>query len=259
MKRALCVALAAAASWTGPLGFVEAAGEFYCEVLAVEGSVVVREASGVERAVLEGDLLAENQTVLVGDAASLDLAYDRDWNNVVRLEGGTVARVASVAPARIDLQRGAVFAKLKKLPTASSFEVRTPTAVAAVRGTEYRTVVTDSRTDIYNFSPSLVFVYGVDEEGAVLSNPVVLDQGLKAAVAAPGQAPESASPMSDTEKATGEIVQGAIERERERVTAEGRTGKIQSVQEIEKHLTAQRSQARHDDESRVTDSRRRAF
>jgi hypothetical protein len=257
MKALLFAALLA---WTAVFCPSAGAAEaFRCEVLALEGGAKVITASGGSSALREGDLLAEGDSIEVAEDGSVDLAYDRDWRNVVRLEGGSKVRVASVSPAKLDLTNGAVFAKLKELPKSSSFEITTPTAVAAVRGTEYRTVVRDGETEVFNFSPSKVFVYGVDPAGQRMAQPAVLEEGQKTAVEDPGDAPEAPGAMDAGDRKEGEESQKAIETQIDRAVQQGRTGKIQTVAEIERSIGAAKSQTRYDEESRVTDTRRRSF
>lgn len=238
---------------------VRAEEPFRCEVLAIKGTVKAYSLSGNTTTVQEGDLLNEGDTVEVSDGGALDLAYDRDWRNVVRLEGGSKAKIESISPAKLDLADGAIYAKLKQLPTSTSFEVSTPTAVAAVRGTEYRTLVEDGETQVFNFSPSKVFVYGVDPTGEKMTTPAVLEEGQKTEIEDAGDAPVAPAAMNTEEKKICAEAQMEIETHIEQAVQSGRTGKIQTVSEIEVRVKAAKSQTRYDEESRVTDTRRRSF
>ena len=245
-------------AWTA--ASVPADEAFHCEVLSMTGIAHVARASGETALLKEGDLLSEGDSIEVSENGTLDLAYDKEWNNVVHLEKGAKAKVESISPAKLGLNDGAVYARLKKLPATSSFDVQTPTAVAAVRGTEYRTVVHDGQTEIFNFSSSKVFVYGVDEGGHKSEEPpAVLESEQKTSVESAGEPPKAPQTMETHEKTACEVSQKAIVTQVERAVTEGRIGKIQTVTEIESTLQSRKSKAQYDEESRVTDTRRRSF
>ena len=145
-----------------PVCFAE---DFYCEVMSVEGTVTRTNASEADKPVAEGDLLAVEDVVTVGASSYADIAYDRDWNNVTRVEENSSVRIKSLYPTEVSLEKGGIFAKLKSLPKDSSFDVSTPTAIASVRGTEYRTTFLEGATQVYNVSDSDVYVYGFDPSG----------------------------------------------------------------------------------------------
>lgn len=255
MKTRLAIALAFFA-FAAVLS-VRADGTFHCEVLAVDGDVRVMTPAGSSTIAKEGDLLSEGDSIEVPDGGSVDLAYDKEWSNIARLEGGTKAKLGTIVPAKLDVSEGAVYAKLKNLPTTTSFEVKTPTAVAAVRGTEYRTVVVDGETEVFNFSPSKVFVYGMDASGVQMTEPAVLEQDQKTAIESKGEAPKPPAPMAVEDKKKGETAQKAIKAVVERAVTSGRVGKTQAVSEIENSMRP--SGTRYDEESKVSDSRRRSF
>lgn len=255
MKLFLGCLMSVVMSWSFAL---DARANFQCEVLALEGNTQIFSSSGTVASAKEGDLLSEGDTVEVPEGGWLDVAFDGEWKNVTRLEGGAKVKISAISPAKLELHEGALYAKLKKLPQDTSFEVRTPTAVAAVRGTEYRTVLTDGKTEVFNFSPSRVYVYGVDAAGQTQAVPIVIEQEQKTRVESAGAAPEAPQPMAAEEKQVCEAAQKAIEQKVAEVVAEGRAGKIQTVADIEKQLSS-KSQAKYDEESRVTDTRRRTF
>jgi hypothetical protein len=232
-------------------------GAFHCEVLAVDGDVRVMTAAGGSSTLKEGDLLSEGDSIEVSDDGSLDVAYDKEWRNVARFEGGTKAKLSAIVPAKIEMAEGGVYAKLKNLPNGTSFEVKTPTAVAAVRGTEYRTVVKDGESEVFNFSPSRVYVYGVDNMGITMTEPTVLDQHQKTAVETKGENPEKPAPMAADDKKACEASQKAIETQIEHAVTAGRVGKIQTIDEIENRPSS--SSVQYDEESNVSDARRRSF
>ena len=101
--------------------------EFYCEVMDVQGEATVSNSTTSGKPLAEGDLLSVNDIVEVGASSYVDVAYDRDWSNVTRIEENSKIRLRSLFPTTIDLEKGGVFAKLKSLPKDSTFDVQTPT------------------------------------------------------------------------------------------------------------------------------------
>ena len=242
------------------------AEEFQCEVLNVKGTVTVRDSKGTARAAKQTELLKVGEEVEVGDESYVDLSYDKDWKNVTRLEANSKVKITSIAPGKLDLTEGGIFAKLKKLPQDSAFEVRTPTAVATVRGSEYRTTFLLGQTDVFNAASSRVVVYGVKEDGTADKDTAVLvERDKKTSVETAGKAPKPAEPMTEGEIKTGKSLQGGIETNVKQAEKEGRSANIQSVGDIEEFIREEKKKAasaasmKEDELSRVTDLRRRPF
>ena len=206
-----------------------AAEDFYCEVMAIEGTVTRTSADEAGAVLEEGDLLAADDMVQTGPSSFVDLAYDRDWNNVTRLEENSSLRIRSLVPAELELDNGGVFAKLKALPKDSSFDVQTPTAVASVRGTEYRTTYIDGQTEVENVSDSDVYVYGFDNSGRRQPEPVVVRNAEKTQVAQRGQKPAPPRHMQPQELARAAQFREKIEKKVRENVERGRFGRMQGA------------------------------
>jgi hypothetical protein len=219
------------------LGFAAAmpvgAEEFYCEIMALEGAVTVTSGMEPARAAAEGDLLAVDDVVEAGEGAFADLAYDRDWQNVTRLEANSKLRIRTLYPTSVALESGGIFAKLKQLPRESTFEVQTPTAIASVRGTEYRTTFIGGETEIYNVSDSDVFVYGVQESGERQPEPVIIRNAQKVQVQRRGFVPSQPRRMEEVDFHPVHHARERIDEKVQRNMAQGRMGKIQEVRQVE--------------------------
>ncbi len=240
-----------------PEGFC--AEEFHCEVLSLKGSASATDVHGKTRELKEGDLIGKNEIVEAAEDSAVDLAFDREWKNVARVEQKSRIRIATIDPAQLDLDRGGVFAKLKALPKGSSFEVKTPTAVATVRGTEYRTTFIEGHTEIFNVSASKVFVYGVRADGSVdRQQPVVLEQSKKTQVTKAGAPPEAPQDLSADEQKMTDILKTEIQIKIQEIQTSGRISNIQSVSDMEA-MAAHLVEPNDSDESRVVDLRRRPF
>lgn len=233
------------------------AGEFQCEVLSVKGAVKVIQGSGESAALKEGDLLKKGAKIETAEGAEADIAFDKDWKNILRIETESAAELSSIFPAKVGLEKGGLFAKLRQIPKDSSFEVQTPTALAAVRGTEYRTTFEGGQTQVFNSSNSEVFVYGRDAAGNASGEPVVLAHSQKTTVTKTGESPKPGELMSTDETKKGEEMKTAIEEKVEEAGKAGRIGKIQDVTALEKSLLSKGPV--EEAESRVVDTRRRVF
>ena len=243
------------------------AGEFQCEVLNLKGTATATDKEGKTRALKTGDLLAAGDDIKVDTGGYVDLAYDQDWQNITRLEANSKVKITSIVPGRLDLRDGGVFAKLKKLPQGSSFEVKTPTAVATVRGSEYRTTFLLGQTDVFNAGSSRVVVYGVTAEGDLdKETAVMIEKDKKTNIPVAGQPPQPPADMSEAEKGPVQTLMSGIESNTAKAEKEGRTANIQSVEEMEEFIREEKRKAiaatarpSEPELSRVTDTRRRAF
>ncbi len=215
------------------------AEEYQGEIMSVQGQVTVTDASGVSREAKEGDLFGASSKVEVGPSGHADLALDKDWKNVVRVESGSEVNVRSIYPTGFSLTRGALFARLGALPEKSTFEVETPTAVASVRGTEYRTTFDPSSgTEVFSFSNSPVYVFGLDESGKLTGEPLTLRNEEKTGVLRRGEAPKKPFRMAENERKFGADARRSIEGRIKDFRKAGRLGKAQDIARVRKDIQA---------------------
>ena len=117
--------------WLSLLNLSAAYAEgFQCEVMSIEGSAFVTNSEMTHQPIKEGDILKVNDLIEVGADSSVDIAYDRDWQNVARLEESSKIEIKNIFPTMLKMSYGGIYAKLKSLPKDSTFEVATPTAIA---------------------------------------------------------------------------------------------------------------------------------
>gem|GEM_PF-3185233 len=197
--------------------------DYSCEVMSVEGQASVK----------EGDILKAGDTVETGADGTVDVAYDKEWKNVVRVLPNSNVTIGSVHPSSVVVSRGTLYARLKELPTQSTFEVETPTAIAAVRGSEYLTHCPDgSATDVHNFSESEVLVFGLDDAGRLSGEPLTLRNLQATAVDRRGASPKAMRPLTEGERGNREKIGGVIEKRAEALRGAGRFGRIQDVRKV---------------------------
>ena len=215
--------------------------EFNGEIMSVHGAVFLISGKASRRLLKEGDLLKAGDWVEVGGGGYADIAYDREWNNVTRIEENSKIQIRSVCPGSMTLQKGGVFAKLKALPPESSFEVQTPTAIAAARGTEFRTLYGENGSQVLNFSDSAVYVYGVDESGNIsrTHEPLVLKNSEKTQVVRRGEFHFQSYRMALSDKMPGQKIQEHLEKKIDEFNQAGHIGKIQDLRKMDAYITDQ--------------------
>src|SRR3989338_8405609 len=213
---------------------VQASGEEYtCEVMTLEGSSVLI-SGGVTKSLKVGDLLKAGDTIEVR-SGYLDLAYDKEWKNITRVLQKSKVKIHSIYPTQIGMERGGILAKLHRLPKGSTFDVQTPTATAAVRGSEYFTEYLEGVTRVMNFSPSPVEVFGV-VEGGKRGDRIVVEESKKTEVARVNEAPKAPEKMSAEETRTVRAQSQSMDAAVERCLKEGRVGKTQGIDRVEREL-----------------------
>lgn len=107
-----------------------------------------------ERQAAPGDSIAENDTVTTGTASMVDIVYGT--SGIIRINENSQVRMTSLFSgpgadrSRMDLASGKMFVTVSKLAKGSSFEVASPTTIAAVRGTSFRVTADEnsSRIDV---------------------------------------------------------------------------------------------------------------
>jgi hypothetical protein len=135
------------------------------EVVSFSGTVEVRRDGSFDyQAAEEGMLLVSGDTIKTGAGASAILGFDEEDRNIVRVEENTTSVIVLKGDEKIELLQGEVFSIIQSLPTGTSFEVRTPTAVAGARGTEWATRYDGQETQVEAYE-DMPFVKMIDEKG----------------------------------------------------------------------------------------------
>jgi len=121
------------------------------EAIAVKGVVHKLEVQSQQRSPLQvGDVLTQNDEVRsqADSSATLQFADGSKLfltsNTQIQLEGLSYNQADATSNTRVRLDRGRLRSLIEKQRTpSSSYEVATPAAVAAVRGTDFRVTLTD--------------------------------------------------------------------------------------------------------------------
>jgi hypothetical protein len=115
-------------------------------VRAVRGTASYSEQGGDWKPLKAGKVLDPGSSVKTGVASQVDLFLDENGPIVRVIEDSTLGidkldvdrtGAETVIETQLDLRQGTIQGVVKKLAAASKYEVRTPTTVAGIRGTEY--------------------------------------------------------------------------------------------------------------------------
>lgn len=152
---------------------------FTFKVQFVLGDVKISGASG-ERVANQGDSIAVNDIIITGKKSVTDLLYGK--SGVVRISENSRLVVTSLADksgsdTMMSMENGKVFCTLTKLK-GTGFKVKTPTAVASVRGTSF-TVLSDKKGAKLSVVKGTVAVNPVKEGEIIEDKSVAVEAGKK--------------------------------------------------------------------------------
>lgn len=155
---------------TPSYGAAEEKGEDYdAQLTKIEGSVEVRDKAEAEyHAAEEGLPLEVGDTIRTGADGRAEVGLDGD--SVVMLQENTRFTIGSTrrSNAFMSLSLGTLLAKFSSLGKADRFRIKTFTAVAAIRGTEFGVSADDAGSRVGVFDEGEVAVLPPDESNEVL-------------------------------------------------------------------------------------------
>ncbi|HTL71193.1 MAG TPA: FecR domain-containing protein [Candidatus Eisenbacteria bacterium] len=124
--------LAASLSFLSASGFAEGT----VQILSAEGRVQAKDSPSSEwKDAAVGTTLSAGAEVRTDASSSCELGFLRDQKSAVRVKPGSDLSIESVGPVRLNLRSGRIYSLIRELKPGASFTIKTPTAVAAARGT----------------------------------------------------------------------------------------------------------------------------
>jgi len=152
-------------------------------VVRAEGEMAeVAVVSGEARMLISGQEewkdLIENMFLLVGDMVEtgpdsyVELIFDEEGDNVLRLESDSTAIFILEDSEKVELTNGEIFSTINNIPEGSSFEIRTPTAVCGVRGTDWLTRVEGAKTEIETIE-GMAYAKGYNRDGTLMEETII--------------------------------------------------------------------------------------
>lgn len=132
--------------------------KFSIKIYSIIGDVKVM-AEGIVKNPEVGEVLKKDDTIKTGALSMADILFGT--SGLIRIQPDSVITIASLMDAtgndmQMDMDRGKMYVTLSKLEK-GTFRVKTPTAVASVRGTSFRITAqkTESKLDVINGSVKL--------------------------------------------------------------------------------------------------------
>jgi len=111
------------------------------------GTATIQSANAQPRPVKAQDIVKNGDIIETGDKSSVIVQVGEEL--LVRFEANTkvvVSSITDIAKREINLEKGKVLSSVSKLKKGNEYFVKTPTAVASVRGTEFLTDFAEGKT-----------------------------------------------------------------------------------------------------------------
>lgn len=143
------------------------------KVIFVKADVKIQKAGKTDWvSAKEGMSLFDGDTIKTGRASSIELSFDKENKNIVRLEENSTAILRGKMLNRIELPQGRIRSLVKNLKRGSSFEIKTPTVVAGARGSGWDVDSTEKRDGVKALEDE-IFVQSYDQNGNLIKEILV--------------------------------------------------------------------------------------
>ena len=139
------------------------------KIVDIKGKVLLREnpKSRWQTAKI-GATLAKDYQILTKRRAECTLSLKKGYEQILTIKENTQVSIQDLITNTIKLDKGRVFALIKKIGKGESFKVKTPTAIAGVRGTGLAVFFDRDITTTLCFE-GRVAIEGLDTQGNVVS------------------------------------------------------------------------------------------
>ncbi|MBN1871236.1 MAG: FecR domain-containing protein [Candidatus Omnitrophica bacterium] len=171
----ILISIATCYFFNSPLSYAE---EEVAEIVGLSGTVLICLEGEEEYAAASDDMfLKAGDAIETKDDSYAELVFEEEGENIVRMESGSRAVFTLEENEKIELLEGEIFSTLNRLSGDATFEIKTPSAVAGVRGTDWITKVDDTgATEIETLGGS-VYVKGLDGESKPTKAETVVSAG----------------------------------------------------------------------------------
>ena len=108
------------------------------KIVSLEGDVrSLKKGADNWQAAQKDQIIEAGDQLLTGKSSFADITYDPYLLNITRIQENTKAEFRTINPTDIYLEDGSIFSALDGLDSKGEYQIATPTAVAAVRGTHF--------------------------------------------------------------------------------------------------------------------------
>ena len=148
----------------------------------VKGEVKIQHAGEEFWSVAQKDMeLRSSDKIKTGAGGEAEVSLDGSDKNIIKLHPNTEVTMEDVKNKKLFMQKGKVFALIEALPQDSSFEVRTPTAVAGVAGSGMSVGTDGNSTNVATFEHK-AWVRGINQDGTPMLEVVIIEEGFERVV-----------------------------------------------------------------------------
>ncbi|MDD5546895.1 MAG: FecR family protein [Candidatus Omnitrophica bacterium] len=156
-----------------PLSLCAKELEREARVIFAKGDAKVQRAGKAEWVSAKKDmLLAAGDTAKTGKGAAIEISFDSENKNLVRLEESSTLVLRGKMLKQIELPQGRIRSLVKKLDKETSFEIKTPTIIAGARGSGWDVSASEKRDNVKAFEDE-IFVQAYDQDGRLIKEILV--------------------------------------------------------------------------------------
>ncbi|MFA6356833.1 MAG: FecR family protein [Candidatus Omnitrophota bacterium] len=151
-----------------PHAYAAKEAEKTAKVTFVQGDAKVQKSGATAWDTAKAGLvLSDGDTIKTAKASAVEISFDKNNKNMVRLEEESTAILRGKSLNRIELPVGRIRSLVKSLKKESSFDIKTPTVVAGARGSGWDVIASDKRDNVKAFEDE-IFVQSYDQQGKLI-------------------------------------------------------------------------------------------
>lgn len=152
------------------------------DVIAFEGDVKVYARGSETGEPCREDMgIEEGSKVVTGKGSYLDIAFNRESSNIVKIKENSQVIVNIVGDDKVELINGEVFASLEGLKKGETFRVKTPCATCGARGTAWGTKTDGKFTDVFVVDGN-ISLRGLKKDGTPMEKAYTVKKGFECRV-----------------------------------------------------------------------------
>lgn len=155
------------------------------KIVFLKGEVWIKKTEVVKWEKANLDMPVEKNTqIRIEKDSECTIAFDEELKDIFTIKQNSQVTLENIKPAYMHLPKGKVFALVEDVKKVEEFKIRTPTAVAGVRGTGESVESSEDSTTAMCFE-EMIYLQGLDEQGRATGERV-LNEGFGIVVGAGG-------------------------------------------------------------------------